>query len=313
MASHAQVPRPLVLDDSIRIYFATRGQPDGAGQFVSRIGFIDVARDDPRHVLAVSKRPALDAGGLGSFDAFGVMPAYALRRGNEIWMYYTGWNRCIDVPYTTAIGLAVSGDEGVTFQRRSVGPLLGRTPDEPYLCNGPWLLRVGETWHMWYASATAWLATDDKPECRYVIMHAESDDLLHWRRDGRGCVPTVLPEECQNAPAVLEVDGRYHMWFCYRQAIDFRNADRGYRLAHASSDDLATWRRQDGPLASLGSRGTWDAEMQCYPAVLDLDGQRYLFYCGNHFGRDGFGVVSLEWIPNTPRTLTTSQQGVCVT
>ena len=32
----------------------------------------------------------------------------------------------------------------------------------------------------------------------------------------------------------------------------------------------------------------FDCKMQAYPAVIDVDGQRFLFYSGNGFGAAGF-------------------------
>ena len=37
-----------------------------------------------------------------------------------------------NVPYTMAIGLAISSDKGETFQKISDGPILGQTTKEPF-------------------------------------------------------------------------------------------------------------------------------------------------------------------------------------
>ncbi len=42
------------------------------------------------------------------------------------------------------------------------------------------------------------------------------------------------------------------------------------------------------------SPGGWDSDMQCYPYVFECDGDIYLLYNGNEFGRWGFGVAQLE-------------------
>ena len=47
--------------------------------------------------------------------------------GDKIYGYYTGWSRLETVPYTMAIGLAISSDKGETFQKISDGPILGLT------------------------------------------------------------------------------------------------------------------------------------------------------------------------------------------
>jgi hypothetical protein len=40
--------------------------------------------------------------------------------------------------------------------------------------------------------------------------------------------------------------------------------------------------------------GSWDSDMLCYPHVFACDGEVYLLYNGNEFGRHGFGVAVLD-------------------
>src|SRR5574341_29303 len=88
MNSFAQVPRVLDTGQFLRIYFATRSRPDSAGQYVSRIGFIDVEREDPSQIREVHSFPVLQLGRLGSFDHFGTMPGtFVTREDGEIWLY----------------------------------------------------------------------------------------------------------------------------------------------------------------------------------------------------------------------------------
>jgi sucrose-6-phosphate hydrolase SacC (GH32 family) len=102
-------------------------------------------------------------------------------------------------------------------------------------------------------------------------------------------------DESQALPTVIEIAGRHHMFFCYRQSFDFRkNKDRGYRIGHAYSDDLVNWMRDDeNPLLDVAP-GEWDSDMLCYPHVFECDGKVYLLYNGNEFGRYGFGLAELE-------------------
>lgn len=87
------------------------------------------------------------------------------------------------------------------------------------------------------------------------------------------------------------------MLFCFRESFDFRkNTSRGYRLGHAWSEDLVTWFRDDAsPLVlPLGESGQWDSEMICYPHLAEVNGEIYLLYNGNQFGRHGFGAAQLH-------------------
>jgi hypothetical protein len=79
---------------------------------------------------------------------------------------------------------------------------------------------------------------------------------------------------------VIKDGDLYRMWFSAR--------GDAYRIGYAESRDGVQWVRDDAA-AGLSSSGDWDAEMQAYPAVFDHDGDRYLLYNGNDYGRTGVG------------------------
>lgn len=291
MQTHSQNPTGLVLEDRIRVYFTCRGSKDENGMFAAVSTFVDLDRADPTRVIHVNDRPLLPMGDVGTFDQYGVMPGNVVPVGDEMWLYYVGWMRTQGAPYTHAIGLAISGDEGRTFRRAGRGPLFGRTLKEPYLQNSPFVTRFGDTFHMWYSSGIDWIEEDGRLESIYVMMHATSRDGIDWRREGEPCVPTVVEDEVQTNPSVVRIDGRYYMWFCYRCGLNFRNPERGYRMGVAWSDDLVTWHRDDSLGVVEPSAEGWDSEMICYPGVFEADGRMFMLYSGNYFGRDGFGLA----------------------
>lgn len=293
----AQSPQALVLDDRVRIFFSTRSrEPDG--QYLSHVAFVDM-RKDLSSVLQVSPRPVLSPGDLGTFDEHGIFPLNVLRHGSLVYGYTTGWSRRVSVPVETGIGLAVSSDDGLSFQRLGTGPVLSASLGEPFLVGDGFVRVVDGLFHMWYIFGVMWSVSGAgaAPERVYKIGHATSTDGAVWtKEEGRRIVPDRLgPDECQALPCVFDLDTRRHMVFCYREQLDFRtNPDRGYRIGHAWSDDVVHWTRDDAMLRLDGTSGTWDAEMQCYPHVFTCDGATYLLYNGNAFGRFGFGAARLE-------------------
>lgn len=291
MQSHAQNPTALVLGDRLRVYFNCRSARDADGSVVAHSTFVDLDRENPFRVIKVHDRPILPLGVLGAFDQFGVMAGSVLQVGEEVRLYYVGWNRCEGIPYNHAIGLAISRDGGVSFVRYAQGPVIGRTPSEPFIQNSPYVTRIDDVYHMWYSSGTRWIRHGASFESIYVIMHAWSADGVVWQRNGVACIPQRVEHECQTNPSVLKIGKRWHMWFCYRHGLDFRNPGRGYRIGYAWSGDLVTWHRDD-PLGELAPAVSgWDSEMICYPCVLEVDGKLLMFYSGNYFGRDGFGYA----------------------
>lgn len=294
MYRYAQVPTPLIIGNTMRIYFGCRPRQHEGDMPISQIGYVDVDRADPTQVIKVSERPVLSLGGRGYFDEFGLQPLSILRNGADIWMYYQGWTRMVSVPYSRAIGLAVSRDGGETFDRYGLGPVIGPTVNEPFLQQGARVNVIDGVWHMWYLSGLAWVEHCGAMESIYQMMHATSDDGVQWVRDGRICLPTVEENECQAGQSVIKIGGLYHMWFSFRSGLDFRNAERGYRIGYAWSDDLLTWHRDDSKAGIVRSQDGWDSEMLCYPNIFEVDGRILMLYCGNYFGRVGFGYASLS-------------------
>lgn len=296
MQSYAQNPNALELEDRIRVYFTTRAARSLDGGFISNTSFVDLDKKDFSKILYINKIPVLTAGNIGDFDEFGIMPGSVvhIKEKNEFWLYYVGWTRMQSVPYNWAIGLAVSTDGGYTFKRIGKGPVIGATNNEPYLhaCPRVWR-KSAENWIMWYQGGERWNNNHGHMESVYVTKFATSRDGINWNHTGQQVIPSVVNEECQTSAAVIEEDGMFHMFFSYRHGIDFRNKDNGYRIGYASSADCQNWDRDDSKVGIKISEQGWDSEMICYPHVVKIEGKIYMFYCGNYFGRDGFGYAEL--------------------
>jgi len=294
MKHYAQVPTPVLFGDRTRLFFTCRPDPEPDGSFVSHTTFLDVDVEDPTKILHLHDRIVMPLGETGTFDQFGVMPCCTRRQGEDLWLYYVGWARARGVPWQSSVGLAISRDDGVTFERYARGPILTRTPQEPFVHGSPFVLETAEEMHLWYLSGTSWMQSGDRVESIYRLMHARSQDGVHWERDGIECIPSLTEDECQARPAVLMHGGRAHMWFSYRHGVDFRNPQRGYGIGYAWSSDLKTWHRDDRLAGISKSESGWDSEMVSYPSLLRVGKRLLMFYCGNQMGRDGFGVAVTE-------------------
>jgi hypothetical protein len=293
----AQSPQALVYDEFVRIYFSTRLKDSSNGKYLSHIAFVDM-RKNLRDVLRVSEHTVIPLGGLGCFDEHGIFPMNVIRHGNSVYAYTCGWNRRISVSVDTAVGLAISNDDGLTFQRVGSGPVLAASQNEPCLVGDGFVKVINNIFHMWYIFGTGWkkYAPEAAPDRTYKIGHATSADGIEWVKEEARCIISdrIGPDESQALPTVIAIDNRYHMFFCYRESFDFRKTQgRGYRIGHAWSDDLVDWNRDDQQPQLMGSHGEWDSDMQCYPHVFQCDGKVYLLYNGNEFGRYGFGLAEL--------------------
>lgn len=292
----AQSPQTLVMSDRVRVYFSTR-ERDSIGKYLSHIVFVDFEKN-MQNIINISKHTIIELGGLGCFDEHGIFPINVVRDGDRVLAYTTGWNRKVSVSADASIGLAISHDDGSTFQKFGNGPVLTASLKEPFLVADAFVARYGNLYHMWYIYGTKWkkFAESDPPDRVYKIARATSEDGINWRRDSRQIIADRLNEdECQALPTVFNRNGKYHMYFCYRQAHGFRTqSSNAYRIGYAYSTDLTNWVRDDSKAGIEASEDGWDSQMQCYPHTFDLDGKVYMVYNGNEFGRLGFGLAVLD-------------------
>ncbi len=294
MREQAQNPFLVDMGDVLRVYFNTRALKDENGLSKSLAGFVDFDKSGNFEVVRVSEKPIFEHGGLGEFDEFGIMAGSVAKMEDAYWLYYVGWTRKVSVPYDWQIGLAKSTDNGDTFKRFGRGSIIGSTNTEPFLQAGcSSIMNLNGVWHLWYTSGIKWIQTDHKPESVYQIMHATSKDGINWEREGVPVISPVIKDEAQASPSVIFHNNKYHMVFSYRHSTDFRNKERGYRIGYAWSEDLKNWHRDDVMANINVSDDGWDSEMVCYPHLSKIGNDVYLFYCGNDFGKFGFGVAKL--------------------
>jgi sucrose-6-phosphate hydrolase SacC (GH32 family) len=295
MDTFAQAPSVLIFDNFIRVYFACRPKPDSNGQYISRLGFVDLDRKDLFKILNISATPIMELGNFGAFDEFGTYPVSVIKYDNQIRAYYAGWTRCVSVPYNTSIGYATSDNGGITFKKYGEGPILSFSPNEPMTISGPKIRRFNDEWIMFYVAGIKWIHGVSKPESVFKIRMAKSKDGIEWKKLDKTVIADRLEEnECQASPDVIFKNGKYHMFFSYKYSYDFRNKDRGYRIGYASSIDLINWERDDSKSGIDVSEEGWDSEMISYSHVFELDGKTYMMYLGNQVGKEGFGLAVLE-------------------
>lgn len=293
----AQSPQTLVFDDFVRIYFSTRETDSKNGKFLSHIAFVDISKDF-KTVLHISKENVIKLGELGTFDEHGIFPINILKDKDRVLAYTCGWSRRVSVSVETSTGLAISNDNGLTFNKIGNGPILTSSLNEPFLVGDSFVAIFEGIYHMWYMFGTRWIDTKDEGAARvYKIAHATSNDGINWKKEEAKQIITdfLNTDECQALPTVIFHNNTYHMYFCYREATGFRkDKTRGYRLGYAYSLDLITWIRDESKIGIKFSEEGWDSEMMCYPHIFKCDDKVYLLYNGNEFGRYGFGIAVLE-------------------
>lgn len=282
--SHAALPVPYKLDEeTIRIYCAFRAQHN-----VSRVGYVDVKADDPKHVIRVSNTPALDVGRPGTFDDNGVIPVSVVPYGDQLYMYYGGFELGVKVPYFLFAGLAISRDGGNSFQRYQQVPILDRSDKELFFRTATCVLKEGAIWKVWYIAGSGWVEHNGKKLPHYIIKYAESADGINWPDEGTTCIELKEGEHGFGRPYVIRnAQGLYQMYY------SIRTFSRLYHLGYAESLDGKRWIRKDKELGLEVSPEGPDSEMICYSAVWQHGDRTYLFYNGNNYGGTGICYAEL--------------------
>jgi hypothetical protein len=284
--SHALIPTPLLMGDgTIRIYFATCDS-----NMVGRVTYVDVDQNDPRIIRRIAQRPALDAGGELCFDEHGVNVTAVVQRGDDIWMYYAGYQRLAKVPYLLFTGLAISRDGGENFTRVSQAPILDRCDGERFVRSGATVIPDPEGgFHMWYASGDEFIEVNGKQVPRYGLRYLHSDDGLSWGRPGLEVIrPNDKDEYGFGRPFAIKTDVGYRLWY------SVRTRSKWYRIGFADCNDGVNWTRRDDEVGIDVSASGWDSEIVCYASLYSVSDRTFMFYNGNGYGRFGFGVAELE-------------------
>lgn len=282
MHSHAAVPfAEHIRGDLFKIYFSTRNIDNQ-----SFTGYLLIDINRPQEILELSDSPVIGPGALGEFDDSGAMATWLAHNDGRRFLYYIGWNLGVTVPFRNSIGLAVS-ENGGEFKRYAPGPVVDRSMTEPHFVASCCVLPDQDKWRMWYLSCTGWRIQNGKPEHRYHIKYAESNDGISWTRNGIVAIDYLDNSEYAiSRPSVIRDGDCWKMWFSHRGSV--------YRIGYAESLDGIHWRRLGTDCQIDVSESGWDSEMVEYPFVFDHNGSRYMLYNGNGYGKTGFGLAILE-------------------
>jgi hypothetical protein len=285
MQTHAANPTVLSLGGSlIRVYFSSRAPDQRAS-----IGWalFDLDRIEAG-ALEVCREPILTPGVPGTFDDSGTSIGCLVRVKEQIRLYYLGWNLGVTVPWRNSIGMAVSQDNGLSFERYSQAPLLDRCHVDPFSISYPCVFERGQDdWLIWYGSNLSWGSGKTQEEMEHLIKVGVSTDGISWQRNGRIALPFKdRTEYAMSRPTVLLDGNTLRMWYSFRGA--------SYRIGYAESANGLDWVRKDDQAGITVSDCGWDSQAIEYPCVFEAVGARWMIYNGNGYGATGFGLAIME-------------------
>ena len=289
--SHTQVPFAYKLtEDIVRVFYATRDEKS-----CSAVSFIDVKASNPSEILYVHDKPCLQKGKKGSFDDSGTMPSWFLKVDNKLLLYYTAWNKSENASYRLSIGLAESDDEGRTFKKSYLGPIMDRGKNDPIWVGQPCVIKEEHIWKMWYLSCQKIEFIEGHPEPFYNVKYAISKNGIDWEPTNDVCIDFDQNTDAIGRPCVWKEDGVYKMLHSNRIANGYRNnKDAAYKILYSESEDGIIWNERKDKFSFPKSKSGWDDLMNEYCSIYEHEGSLYMLYNGNGFGASGFGYAILN-------------------
>jgi hypothetical protein len=277
---------------------------------------------DPSDWKVLGHEPVVGPEPASTIRDRGVGFPYVLPRSDGPWlMFYGTWggNWQLKQELLNRTGLARSYDQGLTWEVVAEDLLPSGPPGsfDAGAIPSVSVVRSGkDDYRMWYTAAEHYVRFGDVNQGILHIGGARSRDGVHWDSFGepilRARVGSTDPyEACLARPAVIELDGVYHMWLGVydmakgsqpnedqsgprqsQQALN-RVGAGSYRLEYARSTDGITWTRfADQPIIPLTPDG-FDSTSQTYPSVVDMGDEIWLFYTGDGLGATGVGLATL--------------------
>jgi hypothetical protein len=285
MASHAQNPFAEQIEGNLyRIYFAPRDVRNR-----SYVGWLEIDITRPDRILQLAETPLVAPGDKGSFDDAGAMMSCLVTHGENRYLYYIGWNLRTTAPYHLSIGLALGSCHARTPKVTKLPePIIDRSSADPFFCTSPGVLVENRRWRMWYLSGVSWPTFGGRMTPSYDIRYGESHDGIDWRCTGQVVLSLGDEEVGFSRPCVISEYNGYSMWY------SVRGRDHRYRLGFARSENGLVWTREDANSGLEPSIEGWDSDMIAYPHVFNHGTERYMLYCGNEYGRTGFGLAVCE-------------------
>jgi len=279
-------PTPYLMSNgTIRVYCGIR---DSSG--IGRIGFFDVNEDNPTEIITYSQKPILDIGEPGTFDDNGMLLGDIIKVDDEIRMYYVGFQLAKRVKFHAFGGLAISSDNGETFQRFQRFPIIDRDESGLFIRAIHGIRKIkNDQYKIWFSEGAGWELINKIPYPHYSIATLISTDGITFPGNlGKSINLQKKGEYRVGRSRVFSFEENKHiLTFTYGTVSGL------YQSGYAISNDLSDWKRMDDWGLDPGSHA-FDSRHLAYPAIIkNSSGDIFCFYNGNDMGAGGIGVAKL--------------------
>lgn len=283
LLSHTANPTAFHLhDDTYRIFFSARDD-----QNRSSVGAVDIDVVTTQ-IVKEHDTPIIEYGPLGSFYQDGISLGNYYEASGRCYLTFMGWRNPAVGHWRGDIGRLIIGDD-LSLAIDSSDPFIFCDEVDPISLSYPWVMMTQEGhYDMWYGSTLSWDIGNG--EMLHVLRHARSADGETFTKTLNQVPSQIGVAQAFSRPTILRVgDNSWNMWFSYRPGTG-----SSYRVGHAVSSDGLKWELSLNGITLDASSTGWDSNMVEYPYVFRHKGTVHMLYCGDGYGKTGFGMATLS-------------------
>jgi predicted GH43/DUF377 family glycosyl hydrolase len=282
LISLASNPLAIQLRDGIfRIFFSGRNIENK-----SSVGYFDY--DIVRmKVISICDKSIFTFSDSNSFYSHGVSIGSLYEVKNIKYILFMGWKINKGEHWKGHIGRLKLSKNLNHSELDPPSVFIGIYNEDPISLSHPWVIKDDNIYKMWYGSTICW--TSENGEMIHVIKYATSPDGISWQKQGLANPYEIGKVQVFSRPTVIKYKNKYLMWYSYRSGNG-----TPYRIGYAESLDKINWVRKNEEVGIDVSSSGRDSEMICYSYVFEYNGNLYMLYNGNGYGKTGIGLAILE-------------------
>jgi hypothetical protein len=238
---------------------------------------------DLASMIGTASKPIISLGAKDSFDENGISYPCIFEFNNQKYLFYTGWSLRTNNPFKNTLGYSRFGDE-----INKIGPL-SIIKDKGFITEigSMDIFKFQNSNYMFFTKFDEW----DGHNPRYSIRVAKSEGISTWILDRSFNLNKINElSSMVSRPSIVRYQSQYLIFFCYRE----KNLD--YKIGLAQSSNFFSWKLISKDVFKNLDLESWCKEGQAYPHAIYNSEQNvfYLFFAGNSYGKDGFGLLNLS-------------------
>ena len=276
--SFASLPTPYLKNsDTLRIFYSPRNNRNKS--YVSYSDF------DKNFNLKKNKKYFVKSNSLNKNYSNGIMPSCIVKKNNTFLFYFCGWVKSTKHPFHQEI-ISNSLNQNLNLLKKKFRKINLTKKNDPLYVTNPFIIKVKEKYHMFYLSAVKWIKKEGRIISKYGIKVATSYDLNKWKTNKKFLFPLKNFSETAQARPIVFFHKEYY-WIFYSS----RKKRYDYKIKYSKSKDFLKWTKPK--FCNFTNNFRWCNQMQAYPYIFTFRNNIYMLFCGNNYGRSGFGIAKL--------------------